>query len=434
MTTTTTFPQAAGAARIPAFSRLLRDRVTAQLGGLRSGALRFFGPGVGADIVCGEPDGPLGTAAIEVQSPAFWSLVALRGSLGAGEGFMQGHWRCADPARVVRIMLRDRHVLDAADSGLARLCEPLLKAWHWLRANTVSGSRRNIAAHYDLGNDFFALFLDPSMTYSSAVFAPGEHDLERAQQAKLARLCQKLGLREGMSMLEIGTGWGSMSMCAAQRFGAEVTTTTISERQFELAQDRVAAAGLQGRVRLLQSDYRKLTGSFDRLVHCEMVEAVGHQFLPGFFGQCSRLLREGGAMAMQAITIQDQNYRAALKSVDFIKRYVFPGSFIPSVTALVDAATKGSDFRLVHLEDFARHYAETLRQWRLRLHQNRGAILSAGYSEELLRLWEWYLAYCEGGFAERYLGVAHLVFARPGSDLSVDSAALAAVDADPYRG
>ena len=225
-----------------------------------------------------------------------------------------------------------------------------------------------------------------------------------------------------------------MAMCAAGEFSANVTTTTISRRQFDLARERFDRAGLSDRIQLVEQDYRALQGQFDKLVNCEMVEAVGHQFLPGFFGRCAELLRPGGVMAMQAITIQDQQYKAALKHVDFIKRYVFPGSFIPSVTALVDASTEGSDFRLVHMEDFSRHYAETLRQWRELLLQNRAAIVAAGYDDQFLRTWEWYLAYCEGGFAEGYLGLAQLVFARPGSSHAVDSAALAPVAADPYRG
>lgn len=434
--TTTSIPDGHEAARLPFLQRALRDRVVARLRLLRCGALAFSGPGSGGDVVCGDAGGELGVVAIDVRDASFWSAVAFGGALGAGESFVRGDWRCSEPARVVRVMLRDRHVLDACESGIGSLFAPLQKLWHALRPNSVSGSKRNIAAHYDLGNDFFAAFLDDSMTYSSAVFAPGEGvpDLARGQRDKLQRLCRKLGLSPQHSLLEIGTGWGSMALCAAGEFGAKVTTTTISARQFARAAERVREHGLSDRVTLLETDYRHLEGPFDRLVHCEMIEAVGHQFLRGFFGKCASLLRPGGAMAMQAITIQDQQYDAALRHVDFIKRYIFPGSFIPSVTALVDAATKGSDFRLLHLEDFARHYAETLRQWRLRLVQNESAIRAAGYSETLLRTWQWYLAYCEGGFAERYLGVVQMVFARPGCDLVVDGAALPKVAADPYRG
>lgn len=438
MTTTTLSGATAEAVRLPFLQRLLRDRVVDRLRGLTNGALAFAGPGSGGAVVCGKPDGALGCARIEVRDVRFWSAVAFGGALGAGESFALGHWRSDDPARVVRVMLRDRQVLDACESGIGSLFAPLAKVWHALRPNTIDGSKKNIAAHYDLGNDFFSLFLDPSMTYSSAVFGPADvggsiEALQRAQGNKLRRLCQKLGLSAKDRLLEIGTGWGSMAMTAAGEFSARVTTTTISRRQFELAKERFAKAGLSDRIELVEQDYRALEGQYDKLVNCEMVEAVGHKFLPGFFGRCASLLRPGGAMAMQAITIQDQQYAAALKHVDFIKRHIFPGSFIPSVTALVDAATAGSDFRLVHLEDFSRHYAETLRQWRMLLNKNRGAILAAGYDEQLLRTWEWYLAYCEGGFAERYLGLAQLVFARPGSSHVVDSASLAGIAADPYQ-
>ena len=435
--TTTTMTAAGARARLPFFQRLLRDRVIERLRTLQNGALVLSGPAAGGDTTCGQKDADLGAAHIEVRDGRFWSAIALRGALGAREAFSQGYWHSDDPARVVRIMLRDRAVLDACERGLGSLFAPLLKLWHAMRPNSVSGSRRNIAAHYDLGNDFFAAFLDPSMTYSSAVFAAtktASGDLEHGQQNKLRRLCQKLALSSQDHLLEIGTGWGSMALCAAGQFGAKVTTTTISVRQFRSAADRFAAADLKERIALVDQDYRNLQGTFDKLVNCEMVEAVGHRFLPAFFGRCSALLRAGGSMAMQAITIQDQQYGAALKHVDSIKRYVFPGSFIPSVTALVDAATKGSDLRLVHLEDFARHYAETLRQWRLLLLKNKAAVLAAGYSEQLLRTWEWYLAYCEGGFAERYLSVVQMVFVRPGSDLTVDLQSLPAIAADPYVG
>ena len=439
MTTTILSDAATTVVRLPFLQRLLRDRVVDRLKGLKNGALAFSGNGSGGEVVCGAADGALGCARIEVRDGRFWSAVALGGALGAGESFSAGHWRSDDPARVVRIMLRDRQVLDACESGIGSLFAPLLKVWHALRPNSISGSKKNIAAHYDLGNDFFSMFLDPSMTYSSAVFAPEDvgaspANLQKSQGNKLRRLCQKLALSSKDRLLEIGTGWGSMAMCAAGEFSANVTTTTISRRQFDLARERFDRAGLSDRIQLVEQDYRALQGQFDKLVNCEMVEAVGHQFLPGFFGRCAELLRPGGVMAMQAITIQDQQYKAALKHVDFIKRYVFPGSFIPSVTALVDASTEGSDFRLVHMEDFSRHYAETLRQWRELLLQNRPAIMAAGYDDQFLRTWEWYLAYCEGGFAEGYLGLAQLVFARPGSSHAVDSAALAPVAADPYRG
>lgn len=418
------------APKTPSFwQRMLRGRVLQRLALLQHGALRLCEGA--SELVVGNASGALGTIALHVRDPRFWAAVALRGALGAGEAFVAGHWTSGDPAGLVRLMLRDRQVLDGVDGGLARLCKPLLQLGHALRRNTREGSRKNIAAHYDLGDDFFAAFLDDSMTYSSAVFPRGDASMAEGQRHKLQRLCRKLGLSPRDHLLEIGSGWGSMAVTAGGDFGARVTTTTISARQLRAARERVLGAGLSDRVDVLGSDYRDLQGQYDKIVSVEMIEAVGHHYLPTFFRRCGELLRPGGMLAMQAITIADQHYAQALRRVDFIKRYVFPGSFIPSVTALVDAATAASDLRLMHLEDFGLHYAETLRRWRLRMLENAHVILAGGYPESLLRTWEWYLAYCEGGFAEGYLGVAQLVFARPGTAASIP-AELPQVAVDPY--
>jgi cyclopropane-fatty-acyl-phospholipid synthase len=291
----------------------------------------------------------------------------------------------------------------------------LRKVLHWAARNTRSGSRRNIAAHYDLGNEFFALFLDPTMMYSSAVFEHPAMTLEEAQVAKLERICRRLDLRPGERVLEIGTGWGGFALHAAGRYGCQVTTTTISEEQYALARERIHEAGLQGRVTLLKQDYRDLRGRYDKLVSIEMIEAVGHQYFGTFFARCGALLEPQGRMLLQAITIADQRYEAARKGVDFIKRYIFPGCCIPSVTALVNAASAASDLRLVHLDDIGPHYATTLRLWRENLLGNIGAVRGLGYSEAFIRMWEFYLAYCEAGFAERMLGDVHAVFAKPGA-------------------
>ncbi|MEY4673574.1 MAG: hypothetical protein RL148_1358 [Planctomycetota bacterium] len=395
----------------------LRARVLRRLEGLRSGALVVREGD--AETMVGNAQGPLGPVTIEVMDGAFWKAVAFGGSLGAGESWVEGHWTCVEPARLVRLFVRDREVLDGVESGLARLTQPLARLVHWCNRNHRSGSRRNIAAHYDLGNDFFSLILDPTMTYSSALFASEQVSLEQAQQAKLERLCNKIALGPADRLVEIGTGWGSMALCAAGRFGAHVTTTTISRRQAQVARERIATAGLGDRITLLEQDYRDLQGTFDKLVSVEMVEAVGHQFLPGYLAKCSSLLRPGGAMVLQAITLADQYYAAALRSVDYIQKHIFPGSFIPSVTALVDAATKATDLRLFHLENIGDHYAETLRRWRIALRERWDDALELGYPASLLRAYEWYFAYCEGGFAERHLGVCQMVFVKPGSRLAV---------------
>jgi cyclopropane-fatty-acyl-phospholipid synthase len=355
---------------------------------------------------------PLGVT-VQVHDPRFWSELAFGGSIGAGEAYMQGYWSANDLTALVRILLQNREVLDRMETGLARLTAPLQKTLHWLNRNTRAGSRRNIAAHYDLGNDFFELFLDPTMMYSSAIFEDPEMTLEAAQRVRLGRICRKLDLHPSDHLLEIGTGWGGMAIHAAQRYGCRVTTTTISREQHALAMERIRQAGLTDRVTVLLEDYRDLGGQYDKLVSIEMIEAVGHQFYDAYFGKCSALLKPDGLMLLQAITIADQRYDAARRSVDFIQRHIFPGSTIPSVTAMTASLTRASDLRLVHLEDIGPHYATTLRMWRENFLRNREATGALGYPESFQRMWEFYLCYCEGGFEERALGDVHMLLAKP---------------------
>ncbi len=391
---------------------LARGAVHTRLSRLTAGRLVLNDRTVGEAFVFGG-DTPGIDAEITVCDETFYQSLALGGGLGAAEAFMDHAWTTPDLTAVVRLLVRNRAVLDGLERGLARLAAPLRRWLHARNRNDRAGSRRNIAAHYDLGDDLFALFLDATMTYSAAVFETPAATLAEAQRTKLDRLCRKLDLSARDHLLEIGTGWGALAVHAAERYGCRVTTTTISKNQAAHARARAAAAGVATRVDIREDDYRDLRGSYDKLVSVEMVEGVGHEYLPGFFARCSSLLRPDGVMAMQAITIADQHYARALRQVDFIKRFVFPGSFIPSTTALLQAMTKTTDLRLVHQEDLAPHYAETLRRWRTNFRANRAAILAAGYDERFLRLWEYYLAYCEGGFEERFLGVSQLVFAKP---------------------
>lgn len=355
------------------------------------------------------------TATLRIHDARFYSDMAFGGSIGAGEAYMQGWWSVDDLTALVRILICNRSVLDGMEGGLARLTGPLQKALHWFNRNTREGSRRNIAAHYDLGNDFFRLFLDPTMMYSSAIFESAGMTLEEAQLARLERICRALELQSSDHLLEIGTGWGGMAMHAARHYGCRVTSTTISREQFDLARERIEQAGLSDRITVLLEDYRDLTGSYDKLVSIEMVEAVGHQFYDDYFGQCGRLLNDDGLMLLQAITIADQRYEQARRSVDFIQRYIFPGSTIPSVTAMLDSVTRFSDMRLVSLLDIGPHYATTLRMWRENFNREREAVRALGYPESFLRMWEFYLCYCEGGFEERVISDAQLLFAKPGN-------------------
>jgi len=361
-------------------------------------------------------------ARVEVHDERFFRAVALRGSVGAGEAWAQGWWTSPDPVAVVRLLVRNRATLAALEGGLARLSRPLLALGHAIRRNTRGGSRANISAHYDLSNEFFALFLDETMTYSCGIFPRPEASLREASLAKIERLCARLALAPGDHLLEIGTGWGALAIHAARHHGCRVTTTTLSRRQHDLARERVRAAGLEGRVEVLLTDYRDLSGTYDKLVSVEMIEAVGHAYYPLFFRRCAELLRPEGRMALQAITIADQLYDEARRSVDFIQAHVFPGSCIPSVTALLAAATRASDLRLEGLEEIGSHYVPTLAAWRANLRARWSEARGLGFGEELLRTWEFYFAYCEGGYAEGQLGDVQMVLTRPGARVLADPA------------
>lgn len=353
------------------------------------------------------------TIELTVHSPEFYTFSAFEGSVGAGEAYIRGAWTCSDLVALCRVMVANRAVIESLESGItARLGLRVLKVLHALRRNTREGSRRNIEAHYDLGNDFYRLWLDPSMTYSSGIFPHEGASMEEASIAKYDRLCRKLQLKPTDHVLEIGTGWGGFALHAATRYGCRVTTTTISNEQHKLAAERIAAAGLTDRITLLKSDYRALEGQYDKIVSIEMIEAVGWQYYETFMATCARLLKPEGIMAMQAITIQDGLYESARNSVDFIQRFIFPGSCIPSVTALCSAGAKASDLRLVHLEEIGSHYARTLATWREAFFSKLPEIRAMGFDDRFIRMWEFYLCYCEGGFAQRNVGCAQLLFAR----------------------
>lgn len=354
---------------------------------------------------------------VKIEDQRFYSDIAFGGTVAAGEAYMQGYWGCNNLTGLVRIMLRNRQVMDQVEGGFSLFKAPLLRLIHWLNRNSQAGSRRNIEAHYDLGNDMFKLFLDPTMMYSCAYYADDKTTLNDAATAKLQRICDKLQLSESDHVVEIGTGWGGFAIYAASHYGCKVTTTTISQQQFEVAQQRVQAAGLEDRVTLLMEDYRDLQGTYDKLVSIEMIEAVGPQYLDTYFAKCSSLLKPDGIMLIQAITIQDQFYDQAIKSVDFIQRYIFPGGFIPSITAISNAVKNSTDARLFQMEDIGPHYATTLRDWRQRFFENIDQVKTLGYSDQFIAMWEFYLCYCEGGFLERTLGTSHLVFVKPNNRL-----------------
>jgi len=401
--------------------RMLRERVLEQLRGLQDCALLLREGGqslaIAAPAASASAAGGAGTlrACVRIHDAAFYRRIALNGSVGAAEAYMDGLWDCDDLVALVRMLVRNRDRLDAMERGPARIGGALMRAWAALRRNTHAGSRRNIAAHYDLGNDFFRLFLDDNMMYSSALFADEHEALEVASVRKLERICQKLQLSADMRVVEIGSGWGGFAMYAARHYGCHVTTTTISQEQYQLALERVAAAGLHGRVEVLLADYRTLTGRYDRMVSIEMIEAIGHQYLDTYFRKVGALLESDGMALIQAITIEDHRYQQALRSVDFIKRHVFPGSFIPSISSMLSALGRVSDLKLFNLEDIGPSYALTLRAWRERFLARRDQVLALGYPGRLVRMWDYYLAYCEGGFLERATGDVQMLLTKPGA-------------------
>ena len=386
-----------------------RQQVMARLASLKFGQLTIIENG--QQTVFGK-DKSL-TATVTVNDAHFYGEIAFGGSIGAGEAYMLGYWQADNLTNVIRMMAANQSVMDTLEGGFQWASKPFLKVLHYLNRNTTDGSRKNIAAHYDLGNDFFKLCLDPSMMYSAAIFSPPDCNLEAASKQKLQIICDKLDLKPSDHVVEIGTGWGGFAIYAAKHFGCKVTTTTISQQQFDEAKQRVSAENLTDKITLLLNDYRDLQGQFDKLVSIEMIEAVGHQFYDTYFAKCASLLKPDGMALIQAITIADQRFEAAKNSVDFIQRYIFPGSNIPSITAMLASISKSSDLKLYDLEDIGPHYAITLRIWRERFFANIDAVRSLGYSEEFIKMWEFYLCYCEGGFAERALGDVHLLLTKP---------------------
>lgn len=404
-------------ARLVARRASVRERIARTLffrvlGHLEHGRLEMIENG--QRFVFG-PDAPGSELHVEVRvhDPAFYPAALLEGTVGVGRSYMRKHWGCDDLARLIRVFARNGAALGRWRNGAARIVGPLHRGWLWMRRNTVAGSRRNIHAHYDLGNEFFATFLDPSMMYSSAIYAGPDTTLEEAAVAKVHRICRKLDLRPGDRVLEIGTGWGGFALTAARDYGCHVTTITISEAQAAHARQRIEAAGLAHLVDVRLCDYREIEGSYDKLVSIEMIEAVGAEHLETYLRVCSERLRPDGRMLLQAILIDDRVYEQALRSVDFIKRYIFPGSFIPSPFAIGRAVRNATDLKPLHAEDLTEHYARTLRDWHQRFVAASERIRALGFDEEFLRCWRFYFAYCEGGFAERRIGVQQMMFSKP---------------------
>ncbi|PQJ45771.1 SAM-dependent methyltransferase [Vibrio campbellii] len=361
----------------------------------------------------GEYNGEPVVATIEVKHPGFYSRILQGGSIAAGEAYMDGWWDSPDLTALMKLMALNMRALDKLEEQGSWLTKLLYKFSHWSNRNSQENSRKNIHAHYDLGNNLYEAFLDTNMLYSSALYNEADDSLEQAQINKMDRLCQQLELKASDHVIEIGTGWGAMAIYMAEQYGCQVTTTTISEEQHAYAEQKIKELGLEDKVTLLKEDYRNLKGTYDKLVSIEMIEAVGKQFLPSYIKKCESLLKSGGLMAIQAITIADQRYDYYSNNVDFIQKYIFPGGFLPSVTSLTQATTKYSDLVTRDLFDIGLDYAKTLNEWHHRFNQAESEVRSFGYDDRFVRMWRYYLSYCEGGFLARTISAVHMTFQRP---------------------
>ncbi|MEE2821355.1 MAG: cyclopropane-fatty-acyl-phospholipid synthase family protein [Acidobacteriota bacterium] len=353
------------------------------------------------------------SATIRILDPSFYLLALLRGSIGAAEAYMKGYWHCENLTEVVRLFIRNQDLLKGFEGGIAHLGTATYQLHHRFRKNTRRGSKHNISNHYDLGNDFFALFLGPGMSYSCEVFPKNDSSMAEASREKNDRICRKLKLSEQDHLLEIGSGWGSFALHAARYYGCRVTTTTISQQQYDWTLRLVHKAELANLITVSLKDYRNLEGHYSKLASIEMIEAVGHEYLKTYFQKCSQLLDPGGRMVIQSIAMADRHFENYRQSVDFIQSYIFPGCALPSVGRIVETIAKKTDLAILGLEDITSHYPPTLRNWRTRFLARVDQVRSLGYSDNFIRMWEFYFCYCEAGFLERHIQNFQFSFAKP---------------------
>ena len=354
------------------------------------------------------------SAKINILDTVFYKNIILGGTIGASESFIRGEWSSPNLTNVIRVLARNTEAQDKLENLFTLLSQPFLKVMHKLNENSVRGSKKNISRHYDLSNDFFSLFLDKNMMYSSAIYKSRKTSLDDASTNKLDVICKKLNLKKTDHVIEIGTGWGGFAIYAAKNYGCNVTTTTISIEQYKFAKQKIKEAGLGKKIKVLLKDYRLLKGQYDKLVSIEMIEAVGYQFYDEYFKIIGQLLKNDGEALIQAITIKDQRYSKAIQSVDFIQKYIFPGSCIPSITAIQNSLTSSTDLVINDIRDIGHHYARTLADWRKRFLKNKQEIRKLGFDDKFLRMWLFYFAYCEGGFEEKVISDIHLHITKPG--------------------
>jgi len=341
--------------------------------------------------------------AIHIREPRVYKTLLLGGTVGAGKGYIDQDWDTDNLQGLIQLFLQNKSLLNHLDgyfSQFSRLCTAVV---YKLTLNTERRAKNNILAHYDLGNEFFKHILDPQMMYSCAIYEPRGIDLGEAELKKIQKICSQLDLKTNHHILEIGTGWGGFALYVAQTYGCKVTTTTISNQQYAFVKNKIQQLGLEHQIELMNCDYRKLTGQYDRLVSIEMIEAVGHQYLDTFFYHCNHLVKSGGLLLLQAIVINDQAYERAKNEVDFIKKYIFPGGCLPSVYSISRSISSQTTMQLNSFEDIGQHYVTTLNDWKKNLLSNSEAIIAQGFSESFIRMWKFYFDYCAGGFITQYI-------------------------------
>lgn len=394
----------------------------------RQGVLRLFSSLTRGSLILregqeyyefGEPVGTSSCVAeVDILHPSFYRYILFGGTVGSGEAYMYGTWASPNLTRVIEVMVMNLTTLADMNKRWHRFAA-WLGAWryYWQR-NSKSGSKRNIEAHYDLSNDFFALFLDPTMMYSAAIYPSASANLHEASVFKLQRVCEALSLSADDHLLEIGTGWGGLAIYCARTSGCRVTTVTLSQEQFHYATEQVAKEGLSDRVDVHLCDYRDIQGQYDKLVSIEMIEAVGHQYYQNYFAKCSSLLKPHGKMLLQAITIPHSRFERGKYTLDFIRRYIFPGGCLPSQQVIMDHVSRHTDMELINFADITQDYARTLNHWEQAFKGQKNAIGALGFDEVFMRMWEFYFAYCEGGFRQRVIGTSQWLFGKPQASLN----------------
>jgi len=400
------------AGSMPLLAGLARQAVHASLQNIKHGRLLIEEDG--HETVFGDTRADSMVARVIVRDSRAYSLMFKNGDIGAGEAYMLGYWYSPQLLNVIQLFVRNMQELDNINGMQGWWRSAIGWFLHWSRNNTLKQARKNIAAHYDLSNDFFKLFLDETMAYSAAIFQDEGQSLHQASLQKFKHICERLQLEQDDHLLEIGTGWGGLAIYAAKNHGCRVTTTTLSQEQYEYARAWVEREGLSDRVTLLLKDYREIEGQYDKLVSVEMIEAVGSRYYQQYFSKCNALLKNDGLMLIQAITISDQRYQSSVNSIDFIKRYIFPGGQLPSNAIIAQHLSEDTDMQLIGLEDITRDYATTLMHWRQRFMTQLEKVRQLGADDNFIRMWEYYLCFCEGGFRERVIHTAQFLMAKPG--------------------